>query len=67
MHLYLNETKEDLGRAAAKLIAQRIREAIARQGFARIVLSTGASQFETLEALVKEDVDWSKVTMFHLD
>lgn len=67
MHLYVNETKQDLGKAAARLIAQRINEAIARQGYARIVLSTGASQFETLEALVKEDVDWSKVTMFHLD
>jgi glucosamine-6-phosphate deaminase len=32
-----------------------------------LVLSTGASQFETLDALVKSEVDWSKVEMFHLD
>jgi DNA-binding LacI/PurR family transcriptional regulator/6-phosphogluconolactonase/glucosamine-6-phosphate isomerase/deaminase len=67
MHLYVNETKQDLGCAAAKLIAEKINEAIKEKGYARIMLSTGASQFETLEALVKEDVDWSKVTMFHLD
>lgn len=67
MHLYLNETKQDLGKAAAALIAKKLNEAIEEKGYARIVLSTGASQFETLDALVKEKVDWSKVTMFHLD
>ena len=60
-------TPEELGAAAAGRIACEINKAIARQGYCRIALSTGASQFETLKALVKLDVDWSKVTMFHLD
>ena len=60
-------TKEDLGEKAATLIASQINEAIAARGEARIALSTGASQFDTLKSLVKKDVDWSKVTMFHLD
>ncbi|WP_283401272.1 6-phosphogluconolactonase [Sphaerochaeta associata] len=37
------------------------------RGEARIILSTGASQFETMEALTQQAVDWSKVEMFHLD
>ena len=57
----------ELGNAAGKLAAEKINEAIKKQGSARIILSTGASQFETLQALIKEDVDWSKVEMFHLD
>ncbi|MBO4884000.1 MAG: glucosamine-6-phosphate deaminase [Clostridia bacterium] len=56
-----------LGRLAAKEAASAINAAIRRQGGARIVLSTGASQFDTLAALVKENVDWGKVEMFHLD
>ena len=44
-----------------------VNEAIKERGRARILLSTGASQFAYLEALVQEDVDWSKVEMFHLD
>lgn len=33
-----------------------------------ILPSTGASQFDTLEALTKEDgIAWDKVEMFHLD
>ncbi len=67
MKLFINETSIDLGRAAAASAAEKIRQAIAARGEARIVLSTGASQFDMFEALVTEDIDWSKVDMFHLD
>lgn len=61
------EDSQKLGVLAAKLTAEKINDAIAKKGTARIILSTGASQFETLEALVQESIDWSKVEMFHLD
>ncbi len=57
----------ELGDKAAALIASFLRQAIAASGEARIILSTGASQFETVEALIRSDVDWSRVEMFHLD
>lgn len=56
-----------LGKAAAKHAAQLLRKAIETNGSANIILATGTSQFETLNQLINEDVDWSKVTMFHLD
>ena len=56
-----------LGSLAAKEAASIINDAIRETGNARIVLSTGASQFDTLASLVKENVDWTKVEMFHLD
>ena len=55
------------GAAAAEFITQKINEAIAAQGYARICVSTGASQFEMFQKLVTLDVDWTKVEMFHLD
>lgn len=58
---------EALGAAAACQTAQLLRDAIAECGTARIVLSTGASQFATIDHLTREDVDWSRVEMFHLD
>jgi len=67
MKIFVGKDADELGRAASELAAKKINEAIAKNGEARIVLSTGASQFETLGYLVKEDVDWSRVTMFHLD
>ena len=67
MEIIKSTTAKELGEKAAKLTAQKLNDAISKNGKARIILSTGASQFETLEALVKEEVDWSKVEMFHLD
>lgn len=60
-------TPQELGRHAASAIAKLLNDAIKNQGNARLILSTGASQFETLDALVKEQVPWEKVEMFHLD
>ena len=60
--------KAACGVAAGKLGAEKIRAAIAENGFANIIIATGASQFEMLQTLVAEQgIDWTKVTMFHLD
>ena len=68
MYFSVSPTKEELGKAAAKVIAEKVNAAIERRGFARIVLSTGASQFDTIEALTKEEgIKWDCVEMFHLD
>ena len=67
MKIIVTENSAELGKKASSLAAAKINEAIQQRGYARIVLSTGASQFDTLKELIKEDVDWSKVEMFHLD
>ena len=67
MEVRICKDKVALGKSAAKYTAELLRAAIAEKGYARIILSTGASQFDTLSALVNEDVDWSRVDMFHLD
>ena len=56
-----------MGELAARQAAGVINRAVEDHGAARIVLSTGASQFDTLSALVRQNVDWSRVEMFHLD
>ena len=60
---------QDLGRQAAEDAAQRIRHAMeTQQGKARIIVATGASQFETLDWLVAASgIDWAKVTGLRLD
>jgi glucosamine-6-phosphate deaminase len=61
------ETKQQMGVEAAGKAAEKINKALKEKGEANIILATGASQFETLKNLVKADIDWSKVNMFHLD
>ena len=59
--------KQALGAAAADYVAKKINSAVATQGHARIIVATGASQFEFIDALIKLRVPWDKVTCFHLD
>ena len=60
--------KKQVGARAATAGAELIRAAIAANGRAGVILATGASQFDVLDALVRaEGIDWSRVTVLHLD
>jgi glucosamine-6-phosphate deaminase len=62
------EDKISLGKAAAERAATVMRRAIRDHGRARIVVATGTSQIDFLNELTKaENIDWSRVEMFHLD
>lgn len=67
MEKHIFETKDEMGAAAAEAAAGKIKQALKERDAANIILATGASQFEMLQNLVKADIDWSKVNMFHLD
>jgi glucosamine-6-phosphate deaminase len=56
-----------LGKEAGQLAGEMICDVIKKRGQANIILATGISQFETLRKLTQEDIDWSRVIMFHLD
>jgi glucosamine-6-phosphate deaminase len=61
-------SKAGLAEAAAEKAAECIREAIARNGSARVVVATGNSQIGMMELLVrKPGIDWNAVDAFHLD
>lgn len=68
MVIHISETPSALGQVAGAAAADYIRKALAERGEANVILATGTSQFETLNQLLHEpDIDWTKVTMFHLD
>jgi glucosamine-6-phosphate deaminase len=57
-----------LGRAAADYASNELAAAVRENGSVNLILATGASQFEFLEAFKNDrSVDWSKITVFHLD
>ena len=57
-----------LALAAAGQAAAGIRYAIAERNCSRVVLATGNSQLQFLEALTRmAGIDWNKVEAFHLD
>ena len=62
MEISISTDKFELGKKAAATGAEFIRKAIADKGYANIILATGASQFEMLNALLEEKgIDWSVV------
>lgn len=67
LNIAISPTPEILGKAAAAQVARLLRDAIAAKGTARLLLSTGASQFPFFQALLREEVAWQQVEMFHLD
>lgn len=67
MNIFTLEDPIELGKAAGKAAAELIDKSINEKGRAHIILATGTSQFETIKQLIKEGIDWRKVTMFHLD
>jgi glucosamine-6-phosphate deaminase len=56
-----------MGKAAAISVAEKLNTAVAEKGFANLILATGASQFQFLEHLQQQAIDWKKITVFHLD
>ncbi len=77
MEKFIYKTPQEMGAAAGVQAAEVIKQAIENKGQANIILATGTSQFETLKKLVAASpapprgwpsgIDFSKVTMFHLD
>jgi glucosamine-6-phosphate deaminase len=67
MIINISGDASELGLKAAQYAAFRLNDAISRNGEARLVVSTGSSQFETLKSLIEENIAWEKIEIFHLD
>ena len=67
MTVHTCSSPKELGAKAADAGAHDLAAAIAERGRGVIIVATGASQFDMLEQLVTKDIDWSRVTAFHLD
>lgn len=67
--MFINVSRDAIttSKMAAEKVSFLLNETISKQGEASIVLSTGASQLYFFEALIKENINWQKITMFHLD
>lgn len=61
-------SREDMSRAVASEVHAHLLKVIQKNGSARAILATGNSQIRFLQELVgMGGVDWSKVTLFHMD
>lgn len=67
MQCSISATSQEMGKRAAEKVAELIRETVKEKGKARLLVSTGQSQFEFFEEITAMDIPWEAVEIFHLD
>lgn len=67
MKVTICDNRKQLGYQAAQEGAYFINQAINERGEANVVFVTGKSQVMTLFHLTQQNVDWTKVNIYHLD
>ncbi len=66
--IHVFDDAQALGQAAAEQAGRILNDAIRKQGNARFIAATGASQFAFLSALTRlKNIDWARTELFHLD
>jgi len=60
-------TRVEMGTLAGTHAASEMRAVLAQRGAARVILASAPSQNEALDALIGADLDWSRITIFHMD
>ncbi|MBW4641455.1 MAG: glucosamine-6-phosphate deaminase [Goleter apudmare HA4340-LM2] len=61
-------TEAEMAQNVAEIANQYLQKVLQAQGTAAVLLATGNSQLQFLDALITlGGVDWSKITLFHLD
>src|SRR5258706_9572553 len=67
LRVHISGTRAEMGVLAGTDAAAEIRAVIGQRGGARVILASAPSQTELLDALAGADLDWSRVTIFHMD
>lgn len=66
LQVSIHPDRPAIGEASGKAAAALIRAACAKGG-ARVIFACAPSQNEFLATLVREEIEWSRVTVFHMD
>jgi glucosamine-6-phosphate deaminase len=61
------ESRREMGEAVAAAVSECINKLLGTQPFVNIIFGAAPSQNEFFEALVKKDIDWSRLNAFHMD
>ena len=67
LRVWVHEKRSLMGAAAARDIAEEMRRQLETKDEISMIFAAAPSQNETLAALVREDVDWTRVNAFHMD
>lgn len=61
------QESEEIASAAAEFVAAQLNSAIEKKDSVNVVIGTGASQLSFYKYLLQQEIEWEKITLFHLD
>lgn len=61
------DSRKQMGEAVATAVSECIHTLLKKQPFVNIIFGAAPSQNEFFEALLKKDIDWSRLNAFHMD
>jgi len=61
------DSRAAMGELAAAAVSAKINELLGTQTVVNMIFAAAPSQNEFLEALLKKDVDWTRINAFHMD
>src|SRR5258708_15812391 len=67
LEIEVYDTRAEMGAASAAKFAEKLRQVLAERGQAAVVFASAPSQNEFLASLRAQDLDWARVTAFHMD
>ena len=68
LSVYISKTGKELAKESAEITQKYLSKVLKEKKEARIVLATGNSQLQFLDALIAtKKIDWNRITLFHLD
>jgi len=67
LEVQIYRDRESLGRAVANDVSNRLMELLKSQDSLRMIFAAAPSQNELLQNLVTSQVDWSRISAFHMD
>ena len=67
LRIEIYKSAAEMGFSAAESVAGKLRKAIKEKGNANLILGTGASQYPLHDSLLKMNLEWNKINLFHLD
>ncbi len=67
LDVFVYETRDEMGNAAAKKAAKHIQDVLANKDECNIIFAAAPSQNELLAGLLDADIEWERVNAFHMD
>lgn len=65
---YVGKTRDDMGRKAAEIAGDKIKQLLEEKDEVRIIFASAPSQDEVISNLINDkDIDWSRIVGFHMD